>query len=133
MLRYLFPICVFSGALVSCATYIGPSLVAAAEVTEQIPHAELRTQIQRTGSLRVIVALKLDAPEAASPEAIRAVQDRLLAALRGTQHEVLHRYGSTPAVALVVSPKALDVLLASPLVASIVPDQTREPAKPGAG
>ena len=97
------------------------------QISTDVAGADLRSRIERTGSLRIIVTLAREGGEPASADAIRAKQDRLLAALEGTEYKVLHRYGSAAVLALVVSPKALDVLLASPLVASVVPDEPRRP------
>lgn len=92
--------------------------------------AELRSQIERTGSLRVIVTLVTEGQEPASVEIIRSTQERLLAALQGTEHSVLYVYHSAPLLALVVGRDGLDVLLSSPLVRSITPDAPRRTMNP---
>ena len=91
--------------------------------------AELRRLVEDSGSLRVIVTLVNDGQAAGSAESVRAKQDRLLTALRTTRHSVVHRYGSAAILALDVGRDALEVLLSSPLVASITPDAPRRPSR----
>lgn len=112
----------------ACAASMSPAIVQTPP--QQRRAAELRSEIDRTGSLRVIVTLQIDGQEPASAEAIRATKERLLAALQGRQYKVLYLYPSQPLLALVVWSDALDVLLSSPLVRSITPDAKRHITDP---
>lgn len=78
-------------------------------------HASLRAADDRT--LRVIVALVADAAESVAQR-----QDRLLTALRGTEHTVLRRSDNFPIITLAVSEAAFCRLVASPLVHAIQRD-----------
>jgi hypothetical protein len=89
--------------------------------------AQLRRLVEHAGSVRVIVTLVEEGGTPASADTIRSTQERLLAALRTTQHSIVHRYGAAPILALDVGRDAMEVLLSSPLVASITPDAPRRP------
>jgi hypothetical protein len=108
-----------------CASCAQPEAIAA--VIPQSEALALRREIEQRGSLRVIVAVTVTGDAASAAENVRAAQDRVLQALRGTRHEVIHLYRSIPQLVLAVEPDALDVLLSSEWVRSVVPDSP-EPA-----
>ena len=93
--------------------------------------AELRAEAERNGAVRVVVTLAMAGTELPSAEAIRSMQQRLLAALSGTGYSGLHRYGNVPQLALTARRDALEVLLASPLVATVSPDALADTQSPG--
>ncbi len=85
---------------------------------------------------RVIVGLRLSwrpegrlAPEEQEQQrfAISASQEQLLDELRGTGATVIHSYVSIPFQVLEVTPAALAILMASPLVSTIEPDRILRP------
>jgi len=92
---------------------------------------DLRARAARDGAVRVIATLAI-AGEQPGPDAIRQAQDRVIAALQGTRYADLRRYQSVPQLALTAGPDALEVLLASPLVAAVQSDSLAKPMSPGA-
>lgn len=112
-------------------------LVSALPVSAQVSAAqasELRAEIVRTESLRVIVTVSIPGVQAGeSGAAPKASQQQVLRALEGTEHQVVFVFPSTPVLALIVGPGALGVLLSHPLVTSITIDRPRKPsgAHPG--
>jgi hypothetical protein len=90
---------------------------------------QLRARAASDGGVRVIVTLAMPAGTA-SEDAIRDAQDRLVEALRGTRYTELRRYRSLPQLALSAGPDALEILLASPLVAAVAPDSLARPMAP---
>ena len=91
----------------------------------------LRERAAREGAVRVIVTLAIPGAQPLPEDVIRDAQERLLDALRGTRYTGLRRYQNLPQVALTAGPDALEVLLASPLVATIAPDSLAKPMGPG--
>jgi hypothetical protein len=94
-------------------------------------YGELRARAARDGAVRVIVTLAIAGGQPPTDDAIRDAQERLIAALRGTRYADLRRFRSLPQLALTAGPDALEVLLASPLVASIAADSLAHPMGPG--
>jgi hypothetical protein len=97
----------------------------------QIPQgtaSELRAEIAHTRSLRVIVTVATDGQLGEPSAAAQLSQKQLLATLQGTEHEVVLVFPSTPLVALIVGPEALDVLLSHPSVTSVMVDRPRIPS-----
>lgn len=92
----------------------------------------LRARAARDGAVRVIVTLAVTGAQPPAEPAIRDAQERLIGALHGTRYADLRRYQSVPQLALTAGPDALDVLLASPLVAAVQPDSLAKPMSPGA-
>jgi len=95
-------------------------------------HGELRARAARDGAVRVIVTLAVAGAERPGEDAIREAQQRLIDSLQGTRYVDMRRYQSVPQVALTAGPDALEVLLASPLVAAVQPDSLAKPMSPGA-
>ena len=93
---------------------------------------QLRAHAARDGAVRVIVTLAIPGAQPPPEDAIRDAQDRLIGALRGTRYSDLRRFRSLPQLALTAGPDALEVLLASPLVAAVAPDSLAKPMAPGA-
>jgi hypothetical protein len=91
----------------------------------------LRARAAREGSVRVVVTLAVPGAQPPAPDAIRDAQERLLGALQGARYADLRRYQNLPQIALTAAPDALDILLASPLVASVVADSRAKPLAPG--
>ncbi len=99
--------------------------------------AELTGQAEKAGSVRVIVGLDMDfEPEGrrldeqavvAQRQAIRDLQDELLAGLSGLSHEVVVRYEYIPFLALELSHEAMVALAAFPEVSSIAEDVALPP------
>jgi len=89
----------------------------------------LRARAEREGAVRVIVTLAVPGAQPPTAEAIGDAQERLLGALRGTRYENLRRFRSLPQLALTAAPDALEVLLASPLVAKVAPDTLAKPSQ----
>lgn len=106
------------------------ALLSAPLACASVDSADLRALAERDGAVRVIATLALPAIPPPSPEAIRDAQERLIAALRGTRYSGLRRYSGVPQVALAAGPDALEVLLASPLVASVAADARARPMTP---
>jgi hypothetical protein len=92
--------------------------------------AGLRDRAAREGAVRVIVTLAIAGGQPPAEDAIRAAQERVLEALRGTRYSDVRRFRSLPQLALTAGPDALEVLLASPLVASVAPDSLARPMAP---
>ena len=92
-------------------------------------HGELRARAARDGAVRVIVTLAIAGAQPPGEDAIRDAQERLIGALRGMRYTDLRRFRSLPQLALTAGPDALEVLLASPLVASVSPDMLAQPHK----
>ena len=93
---------------------------------------DLRARAARDGAVRVIVTLAIAGAQPPAADAIRQAQDRVIAALQGTRYADLRRYQSVPQLALTAGPDALEVLLASPLVAAVQSDSLAKPMSPGA-
>ena len=93
--------------------------------------AGLRARAARDGAVRVIVTLAIAGAQPPAEAAIRDVQERLISALQGTRYADLRRYQSVPQLALTAGPDALEVLLASPLVAAVEADSLAKPMAPG--
>jgi hypothetical protein len=87
----------------------------------------LRERAARDGTVRVIVTLAIPPLQPPAEDAIRDAQDRVIGALRGTRYADVRRFRSLPQLALTAGPDALEVLLASPLVASVAPDSLARP------
>jgi hypothetical protein len=87
----------------------------------------LRASASRDGAVRVIVTLVVPGAQPPPEEAIRDAQERLLGALRGTRYTDVRRFRSLPQLALTAGTDALEILLASPLVASVAPDSLARP------
>ena len=96
----------------------------------------LRAMAIKNGKVRVIVGLQmlfqpeglLGAPDARRQRAaIRTASDRVVSALSGTQYRVIGRFALTPAIALELSPAALNRLQQSGVVASIQLDALAKP------
>ena len=104
-----------------------PALQASAQMSGS-KASELRAEIARASTLRVIVTVSIDEAGGDSPAAVQARQQQLLGALKGVEHQVVFVFPSTPLVALVVGRDALEVLLSQPLVTSIMVDRPRAPA-----
>ena len=94
-------------------------------------------------SARVIVELRLDPPfvaegtlsgasaVAAQRQAIGAAQDQVLSALRGTRFSLVHRYTTTPFLALTIRRDALTVLEhMGDLVTRVIEDTEAAPTRP---
>ena len=109
------------------ASALVPAAPGRAQVTES-KAGELRAEIARTGSLRVIITVATNAQAVEPSAAVTSSQQQLLRALQGTKHQVVFVFPSTPLVALIVGPDALDVLLSNSLVTSIMVDQPRTPS-----
>ena len=98
--------------------------------------ASLRAIANKDGGVRVIVGLPMlfraegllgaDGIRRQRAE-IRSAGDRVLAALHGTRYRVTGRFRYTPAIALEVSPHALDALERSGTAARIQEDETFAP------
>lgn len=93
---------------------------------------QLRADAARDGGVRVIVTLRTDGTAPPTAQAIRDAQERLIDALQGTHYADLRLYQRVPQLSITVGPKALDVLLASPLVAAVEADALARPMSPGA-
>jgi hypothetical protein len=93
-------------------------------------YGDLRALVARDGAVRVIVTLAIAGAERPGEDAIRDAQQRLIGVLQGTHYADLRRYQSVPQVALTAGPDALEVLLASPLVAAVQPDSRAKPMSP---
>ena len=123
--RATLRVAVLGAAALSC-------LLLSRHALAQVPQnqaAELRSEVARQGSLRLVVTLALDQQQASSEAAIRAKQLELLVAVKGRgKHEVVFLFPSAPMLALVAGPEAVDALLSSPLVAAIMIDSPRRPA-----
>lgn len=91
----------------------------------------LRARAARDGAVRVIVTLAIPGAQPPPEDAIRDAQERLIGALRGTRYADLRRFRSLPQLALTAGPDALEVLLASPLVAAVAADSLVQPMTPG--
>jgi hypothetical protein len=117
-MRMAFPLCAISA--------VAPAVAASVQISQD-KATELRAELARTGSLRVIVTLSVDDRVNASAAA-RLSQEELLHALEGTEHQVVLVFPSTPLVALIAGADALEVLISHPLVASIMVDSARAPA-----
>lgn len=92
---------------------------------------------EAAGQVRVIVGVRAaftpegeqdPAAAAAQRAAIRREQDRVLAALAGTDHVVERRFDSVPQIALTLSPEAVEALRRSGLAASVQVDEAVPPA-----
>jgi len=92
---------------------------------------QLRARAARDGAVRVIVRLAVPGAQPPPEDAILDAQERLIGALRGTRYADLRRFRSLPQLALTAGPDALEVLLASPLVAAIAADSLAHPMAPG--
>ena len=112
---------------------------AGADDRPRVPDA-VRDRIQRDGSLRVIVELRLPAgvhqPEGrlrsaaaavAQRRDIASVQSRVLVRLAATAHRTVHRYRTVPFVALEIDPAALAELEASGEVLRVAEDRLLRP------
>jgi hypothetical protein len=88
---------------------------------------EVAAAAQRDGVVRVIV--KLDQRPGTSPG---QAQDAVLAELAGTSARVLHRYLTSPFLALEVGTDGLRILDQSPTVLSVAGDFEARPLTPGA-
>jgi len=91
----------------------------------------LRMRAAHDGAVRVIVTLAVAGAQPLPEDAVRDAQDRLIGALSGTSYADVRRFRSLPQLALTAGPDALEVLLASPLVASVAPDSLARPIGPG--
>jgi hypothetical protein len=91
----------------------------------------LRARAARDGTVRVIVTLAIPGAQPLPEDAIRDAQEHLIGALRGTRYSDLRRFRSLPQLALTAGPDALEVLLASPLVAAVAADSLAQPMAPG--
>ncbi len=99
-------------------------LVSCSNATRQIDRpvpAELLRRVETEGRVRVIVELKVD------PQGVRGAQDEVLRGLEGTDYRVTRRYTEVPFLALEVSPEALRLLAASPVVLRIQEDRSVTP------
>lgn len=92
---------------------------------------ELRARAARDGAVRVIVTLAIPGTQPPPEDVIRDAQERLIGALAGTRYADVRRFRSLPQLALTAGPDALEVLLASPLVAAVAPDSLARPMAPG--
>jgi subtilisin family serine protease len=97
---------------------------------------EAAERAQRDGSFRAIVGLdvrfrpegRLSAAQRTSQRAeIVRQRERALAAVRGTDYELVRTYRTVPAIALELSPEAIEQLRRSDAVRSIVADGVHEP------
>jgi uncharacterized repeat protein (TIGR01451 family) len=93
--------------------------------------SRLTGKAEREGSVRVIVGLRADSvPEgrlsrtqrANQRNEIESAQSRLRTSLDRTGYRTLRQYDTVPAIALKVSPRALEALRRSPLVTDIAED-----------
>jgi hypothetical protein len=87
----------------------------------------LRAEVERRGEVRVIVTLAISGAQPSSAQAIGAAQDRLLAVLAGSHYTGLWRFRHLPQLALTAQRDALEVLIGSPLVASVSLDSMAAP------
>lgn len=121
----------------------GPATTAPAEPGQPQPQASdadfeaLAQHAEAAGQVRVIVGVQAGftpegeqdpATTAAQRAAIRREQDRVLAALAGTDHVVERRFDSVPQIALTLSPEAVEALRRSGLAASVQVDAAVPPA-----
>jgi hypothetical protein len=95
-------------------------------------NGDLRARAARDGVVRVIVTLRTDGAVPPTAVAIRDSQERLVTALQGTRYADLRLYQGVPQLALTATPDALEVLLASPIVAAVQADALAKPMSPGA-
>jgi hypothetical protein len=77
--------------------------------------------------VRVIVTLAISGAQPPAEDAIRDAQERVIGALRGTRNADVRRFRSLPQLAMTAGPDALEVLLASRLVASVAADSLARP------
>jgi subtilisin family serine protease len=116
-----------------------PASAGQAKASDRVPQA-LRDRVQREGSQRVIVQLRLPSgsakPDGRLPSArarrsqqlaIGAAQDAVITRLSGKTHRVAHRYRTVPFVALEVGDDALSALAADPAVERVVEDRLLAP------
>jgi len=89
--------------------------------------AEVGQKATAEGSVRLLVQLRV--PRDADAGAIAAAKRALLAELAGTRHRVARELEGLPALALEVSPEALQRLGASAHVERVVEDQPRRPQR----
>lgn len=97
----------------------------------------LAQHAEAAGQVRVIVGVRAGftpegeqdpAATAAQRAAIRREQERVLAALAGTDHVVERRFDSVPQIVLTLSPEAVQALRRSGLAASVQVDEAVPPA-----
>ena len=88
--------------------------------------ADLLSQAQEQGHVRIIVKVARDAP---AGETIEAAQDAVLNELAGTSFKVLHQYINSAFLALDVGPDALETLGRSRRIESIAADFDLEPMR----
>ena len=88
--------------------------------------ADLMSQAQEQGHVRIIVKVARDAP---AGETIEAAQDAVLNELVGTSFKVLHQYINSAFLALDVGPDALETLGRSRRIESIAADFDLEPMR----
>lgn len=100
----------------------------------------LRDRAREEGRVSVIVRLDVDhTPEGELSEdgvkrqrkSIRAAQDQLLAALRDTDFDVIHRFTISPLIGLMLSPDAVEALEGSSALRHVSLDVPDRPASTG--
>jgi hypothetical protein len=98
--------------------------------------AALRARAEASGQVRVLVRLNIawqpegdltEAQKVAQQARIAAAQNDLLAQVQARGATLVRNYQFVPQLVLNVTPGALDVLEASPLVASVQEDQVSAP------
>ena len=77
----------------------------------------------------VLVVVTLRAPEGASPEAIAALKEAVLAEIASTRHRVVRQLAGLPQLALEASADTLQALGASPNVARIDESIAQPPSR----
>ncbi|MCB1763555.1 MAG: hypothetical protein KDI27_10520 [Gammaproteobacteria bacterium] len=120
--------------LLSIPLIFPPAPVGEAIALEAERHAtpSLVSEVNRMGSVRVIVTLKISDAVHSNTQAIAQVQRLLLEQLSPFSIRIINQFRSFPLLALEVGPVALGYLLASPLVSSVEADAIAHPQLPGA-
>ncbi len=87
------------------------------------PHAkELTAVAKKTGVVRVVVTIALDATQDGGKQTIVDARDGLFLKLKPFRVKTLKQYQTLPILVLEIGPAALDFLLSSRFVVSVEPD-----------